>query len=64
MKKTLKKPLISVVMPVFNAADFLVEAVESILHQSYTNFEFIIIDDASTDNSYSILKEFAKKIKE
>lgn len=61
--KNKNQPLISVVMPVHNAEAFLVESVESILHQSCTNFEFIIVDDASTDNSLSILKDFAKKDK-
>lgn len=50
-------------MPVYNADDFLLESVESILHQTYTNFEFIIVDDASTDDSWSTLKDFAKKDK-
>lgn len=56
-----KQPLISIVMPVYNTGDFLVEAIESILKQTYKNFEFIIIDDASTDNSWQILKKFKKK---
>jgi glycosyltransferase involved in cell wall biosynthesis len=42
-------------MPVYNAGEFLDVAVTSILQQDYTNFEFIIIDDASTDNSYNRL---------
>ena len=52
------RPLISVVMPVYNAESFLREAVESILSQTYTNFEFIIINDGSTDNSGKILSDF------
>lgn len=51
-------PLISVIMPVYNAAPYIGEAVESILNQSYTNFEFIIIDDGSTDESISIIQSF------
>lgn len=51
-------PRVSVLMPMFNAAPFLNEAIESILNQTYTDFEFIIIDDASTDNSISIAKSF------
>lgn len=53
-------------MPVYNAGDFLVESIESILNQTYKNYEFIIVDDASTDNSWEILKRFksrSKKIK-
>jgi glycosyltransferase involved in cell wall biosynthesis len=42
-------PKVSVIMPVYNTASFLKEAIESILNQSFTDFEFIIIDDCSTD---------------
>ena len=62
MKKIMKSnPLISIVMPVYNGTDYLAHAVESILNQTYKNIKFIIIDDASTDDSYSILKRYAKK---
>jgi len=64
MKHTyVHQPLISVVMPVYNAGEFLVESVQSILNQTYQKFEFIIVDDASTDHSWAILKKFAKKDK-
>jgi glycosyltransferase involved in cell wall biosynthesis len=52
---------ISVLMPVYNAEDYIQYAVESILSQSFTNFEFIIIDDGSTDNSMIILEKLADK---
>lgn len=61
MKNKTDKPLISVVMPVYNAGKFLPEAIKSILCQTYNNFEFIIVDDASTDNSWEIIKEYEKK---
>ena len=51
-------PLVSVVMPVYNGEPFLVEAVESILAQSLQDFEFIIIDDGSTDRTPSILEHY------
>ena len=54
-------PLVSVVLPVYNAENFLVEAVESILTQTFNNFEFIIIDDCSTDNSWKMIQEYAQK---
>ena len=47
-------PLVSVVMPVFNGERFLAEAIESILAQTFTDFEFIIVDDASQDRSLEI----------
>jgi glycosyltransferase involved in cell wall biosynthesis len=46
-------------MPVYNAEKYIAEAVESILGQTYRNFEFIITDDGSTDNSLAILKRYA-----
>ena len=49
-------PKISVIMSVYNGMPFLKDAVESILNQTYKNFEFIIIDDASTDGSLKYLK--------
>ncbi|TXJ00169.1 MAG: glycosyltransferase family 2 protein [Neisseriales bacterium] len=56
-------PIISVVMPVYNAEKYITEAVESILNQTYSDFEFIIIDDCSTDSSYQILQKYAEKDK-
>ena len=56
----MNNPAISVVMPVFNSEKFLEEALESVLNQTYTNFEFIIINDGSTDNSIEILNKYAK----
>jgi len=53
-----KKPLVSVILPVFNGEKYLAEAVESILAQSYQRFEFIIIDDGSKDKSLSVIKKF------
>ncbi|MBP9741837.1 MAG: glycosyltransferase family 2 protein [Burkholderiales bacterium] len=52
-------PLVSVIMPVYNAQLYLVQSIESILNQSYSNFELIIIDDCSTDNSWIILEKYA-----
>lgn len=53
-----KKSLVSVILPVYNGEKYLVEAVGSILAQSYQRFELIIIDDGSKDKSLSILKKF------
>ncbi len=50
-------------MPVYNAGDFLVEAIESIRNQSYSNWELVVVDDCSTDNSWKILQELASKDK-
>ena len=54
-------PTISVVMSVHNAERYLHKAIESILTQSFADFEFIIIDDGSSDGSPAILREYAAK---
>lgn len=54
----MESPLVSVVLPVYNAERYLEESVASILSQSYRNFELIIINDGSTDASPEILKRF------
>lgn len=56
-------PLISVVMPTFNSAKYLTAAISSILNQTLKNFEFIIIDDGSTDSTGKIIKRFSRKDK-
>lgn len=57
---TNKKPLISVLLPVYNAEPFLARTLDSILYQTYDNFEIIAINDGSTDNSLRVLNEYAK----
>ena len=52
--------LISVVMPVYNAEKFLNNSISDILNQTYKNFEFIIVDDGSTDGSLQIIKNFSE----
>lgn len=56
-----KHPTISVIMSVYNNEEYLSEAIESVLNQSYKDFEFIITDDASTDRSREIIEKYAKK---
>lgn len=51
-------PLVSVIMPVYNAAPYLREAIDSILNQTFTDFELLAIDDGSTDNSRNIISEY------
>jgi len=58
-----KQPLISVILPVHNASDTILECILSIFSQTYKNIEIIAIDDFSSDNSYQILKALKKKEK-
>ncbi len=51
-------PLVSVVMPAYNASKFIGRAIESVLSQSYSNIELVITDDASTDNTCEIIKKY------
>jgi glycosyltransferase involved in cell wall biosynthesis len=53
-----KSPKITVLMPVYNCELYIIEAVDSILNQSFDDFEFLIIDDASTDKTVSIIKAY------
>ena len=52
-------PVLSVIMPCYNQAQYIEEAIESVINQSYRNWELIIIDDGSTDNSFEIAEKYA-----
>jgi len=56
------KPLVSVIVPCFNAQDFIKESLDAILSQTYLNFEVIIVDDGSTDKTIEIIKRYAEKM--
>ncbi len=55
--------LVSVIMAARNSEKYIGQAIESVLLQTYKKFEFIIIDDASTDSTYKIIKEYKKSDK-
>ncbi len=57
-----KKPLISIITPNYNNDKYLESTIQSVINQSYKNFEFIIIDGKSKDNSLKIIKKYKKKI--
>lgn len=57
-------PKISVIMGIYNCAELLSEAIDSIINQSYTNWELILCDDASTDNTYMIAEIYQEKYPE
>lgn len=54
-------PLISVIIPIYNGQDFVSECLESVIEQTYSKFEIIIVDDGSTDKSVSIIESFSSK---
>ena len=58
---TQNRPMISIIIPVFNAEAYLYRCLKSIQEQTNKNFEVIIIDDGSTDQSINICQEFTEK---
>lgn len=58
LKEDYEEPLVSVVIPVYNGAEFVSETIASVLNQTYQNMEIIIIDDASADNSREVINSF------
>ncbi len=59
----MNSPLISIIVPVYNVAEYLEKCVNSIVFQSYKNIEVILVDDGSTDNSAKLCDDLAKKFK-
>lgn len=55
------QPLVSVVTPVYNGAEFLAECIESVLAQTYENWEYVIVDNRSTDHSLEIAQQYAQQ---
>lgn len=51
-------PLISIIMPVYNAEEYIDDAIQSVLSQTYSNWELILVDDCSTDNSVKIINKY------
>ena len=57
----MSSPYVSVIMSVYNSDGSLRKSIQSILNQSYKNYEFIIVNDGSTDDSYKIINDIKKK---
>lgn len=53
--------LVSIITPCYNSEEFISQAIDSVISQTYSNWEMIIVDDCSTDNSATIIQEYAKK---
>lgn len=57
------QPLVSIIMPVYNVDKYLPECIQSVLDQTYTNFELLAVDDGSPDKCPEIIENFAKQDK-
>ncbi|MEX0333147.1 glycosyltransferase family 2 protein [Vibrio tubiashii] len=55
-------PLVSIVIPLYNAENYIEETLQSIVNQTYKNFEVIVVDNASTDSSLNVVKQFSTDI--
>ena len=51
--------LVSIIIPAYNVDDYLKDCVNSILHQTYTEYEIVVVDDGSTDTTYQVCEELA-----
>jgi glycosyltransferase involved in cell wall biosynthesis len=57
------KPNVSIVIPVYNGSNYLNEAINSVLNQTYTNYEIIVVDDGSTDTTWNIIQSYRDKVR-
>ncbi|MCL1049588.1 glycosyltransferase family 2 protein [Shewanella abyssi] len=55
------QPLVSIIMPAYNSSEFICESIDSVLSQTYMNWELIITDDFSTDGTQNIIENYARK---
>lgn len=61
--KNLVNNLVSIIMPAYNAEKYIKDTIASVIAQTYTNWEMIIVDDSSNDNTNEIIKEYQQKEK-
>ena len=58
------QPKISIIVPAYNVEKYIRRCIDSILEQTYENFELLLVDDGSTDSTFDILNEYKKRILE
>lgn len=58
----MKQPFFSIVTPVYNGEKYIEETIKSVLNQSINDFEYLVVDNLSTDNTYNIIKKYSPKI--
>ena len=56
------KPKVSIIIPTYNRAHYIGESVDSILAQTFKDYEIIVVDDGSTDNTREVLKKYGDKV--
>jgi glycosyltransferase involved in cell wall biosynthesis len=56
-------PRVSVIIPAFNASPFISQAIESVLNQTYTDYELIVVNDGSTDNTASLVMKYGERLR-
>ena len=56
-REQIMEPLVSIIIPVYNRQDTIMESINSVLKQSYKNMEILVIDDGSTDNTEYVVKQ-------
>lgn len=55
----MKAPLVSIIMPTYNSSDYIIDSIQSVIEQTYTNWELLITDDCSTDDTVEIIESIA-----
>ena len=50
-------PTVSIILPTYNRANYIMEAIDSVLQQTYANWDLLVVDDGSTDNTVELVKQ-------